>query len=326
MQPIRWFALICFALALIMPVAAQDSPLTVITTTTIIADIARNVGGDLVEVISLVPPEADTHAFQPRPSDLVLLAEADIVLANGLGLEGFLNDLIASADVIPMFVTEGIVPLVYGEDEEYEDHNTDEMPVCEDEAHEEETPETDEHAHGECDPHVWGNPQNVMVMAQNIATTFAELDPAHADVYQANTEAYITELETLDTEIEALFRDIPAEKRLLVTNHEFLGYFADHYSLTIIGTVIPGISTLAEPNPRELAALTQQIRDLGIRAIFVEYGAGAGLSNTLVSEIGDDVQIIELFSESLTAADGLAPTYLDYMRFNAQAIAAAFNL
>jgi zinc/manganese transport system substrate-binding protein len=324
MQPIRWFALICFALALIVPVAAQDSPLTVITTTTIIADIARNVGGDLVEVTSLVPPEADTHAFQPRPSDLVLLAEADVVLANGLGLEGFLNDLIASADVTPVFVTGGITPLVYGE------HGTEEAPICEtdshiDDAHEEETPETDEHAHGECDPHVWGNPQNVMLMAQNIAATFTEFDPTHADIYEANAAAYIVELETLDAEIEALFSDIPIEQRLLVTNHEFLGYFADRYSFTIIGTVIPGISTLAEPNPRELAALSQQIRDLGIRAIFVEYGAGTGLSNTLVSEIGEDVQIIELFSESLTAADGLAPTYLDYMRFNAQAIAAVFN-
>jgi zinc/manganese transport system substrate-binding protein len=320
MQRLRWFALFFVAISLVLPTIAQDSPLTVITTTTIIADIAQNVGSDLVEVTSLVPPGADTHSFQARPSDIVLLSEADIVLANGLGLEGFLADILAAANVTPVIVTEGIIPLIHAEHE-------DELPVCAETAHEDEphAEATEEHEHGECDPHVWLNPNNVMLMADTIAAAFARLDPDNAAVYQANADAYKAELEALDSEIANMFSDIPVEERLIVTNHDFLGYFAEHYDFTVIGTVIPGISTLAEPNPRELAALSQQIEALGVKAIFVEYSATEDLSGALVAEIGDSVQIVELYSESLSEADGAASTYLNYMRFNAQAIAAVFN-
>lgn len=317
MQPIRWFAVLCIALWLVLPTFAQDSPLTVVTTTTIIADIAENVGGDFVQVTSLVPPESDAHAFQPRPSDVVMLAEADVVLANGLGLEGFLDDLLESVNVTAVIVSEGIVPLVYGADD---DHDEDEVPVCDDESHE------DEHTQGECDPHVWGNPQNAMLIVDNIATAFAELDPGNVDVYLANAESYKVEIDILDAEIESLFSDMPVGERLLVTNHEFLGYFADRYDFTVVGTVIPSVSTLAEPNPRELATLIQQMRDLEVQAIFVEFGAVEGLSHTLAREMGGTVQIVELYSESLSVADGVAPTYLAYMRFNAQTIAATFDL
>jgi ABC-type Zn uptake system ZnuABC Zn-binding protein ZnuA len=318
MQRLRWFALFFIAISLVLPTAAQYTPLTVITTTTIIADIARNVGSDFVDVTSLVPLGADTHSFQARPSDIVMLAEADVVLVNGLGLEGFLGDILAAANVTPVIVTEGITPLVHT------DH-ADEIPVCEDasESHIEATEEA--HGHSECDPHVWLNPQNVMVMADNIAAAFVELDPTNAAVYQANADAYKAELEALDTEIATLFRAIPVEERLIVTNHDFLGYFTEHYGFTVIGTVIPGISTLAEPNPRELAELSQQIEELGVKAIFVEFSATEDLSSALVAEIGNTVQIVKLYSESLSEADGSAPTYLDYMRFNAQAIAAVFN-
>jgi zinc/manganese transport system substrate-binding protein len=325
MQPLRWFALFFVAISLVLQAIAQDSPLTVITTTTIIADIARNVGSDLVDVTSLVPPGADTHSFQARPSDMVLLSEADIVLANGLGLEGFLADILEAANVTPVIVTADIVPSVHTDhDEDEAEHDENEVPVCE--ANEAQIEATEEaHEHGECDPHVWGNPNNVMLMADTIAAAFTELDPDNAAVYQANADTYKAELEALDAEIAALFTDIPVKERLIVTNHDFLGYFAEHYGFTVIGTVIPGISTLAEPNPRELAALSQQIEALGVKAIFVEFSATEDLSGALVAEIGDSVQIVELYSESLSEADGVASTYLDYMRYNAQAIAAVFN-
>ena len=119
--------------------------------------------------------------------------------------------------------------------------------------------------------------------------------------------------------------NIPENERLLVTNHNFMGYFAGRYNFTIVGTVIPGISTLAEPNPRELATLIQTMRETNITAIFVEITATETLSETLRSEIGDEVQIVGLYSESLSSDDGEASTYLDYMRFNAIAIFNSFN-
>ncbi|MDQ7025132.1 MAG: metal ABC transporter substrate-binding protein [Anaerolineae bacterium] len=306
MQAIRCFAIFCFAIRFVFPTFAQDSPLTVVTTTTIIADIAANVGGDLVQVVSLVPPESDAHAFQPRPSDIVMLSEADIVLANGLGLEGFLDNLLESVNVTPAIVSEGIVPLVYGADNAQDN-------------------QSQEDAQGEYDPHVWTNPQNVLVIVDNIATIFADRDPDNADAYLANAESYKSEIEILDAEIEMLFNDIPVADRLLVTNHEFLAYFADRYDFTVVGTVIRSVSTLSQPNPRELAALIQQVRDLEVRVIFIEFGSVEGLSDTLAREIGSDIQIVELYSASLSEADGLASTYLDYMRFNAEAIAATFD-
>jgi ABC-type Zn uptake system ZnuABC Zn-binding protein ZnuA len=302
----------------IVPSHAQNASLSVVTTTTIIADIARNVGGDLVIVTSLVPPDADSHAFEPRPSDIVRLTDADIVLANGLGLETFLGDLLATADITPVIVTEAIAARGFESATGETADNTCVPDESADEAHEE-----DEHRHGECDPHVWGNPIHVMTMVDNIAAAFAEADPENAEIYHANAENYQMALADLDMEIEKILSVIPEDRRLLVTNHEFLGYFADHYDFTIIGTVIPGVSTLAEPNPRELAALGDQIKEAGVPAIFVEVTNTSRLSDILAAEGGDAVQVVTLYSESLSADDGPAPTYIDYMLYNAHAIADA---
>lgn len=314
MRPFRLVVLLCIAFLPMLPTLAQDEALRVVATTSIITDIAQNVGGDFVHVTSLVPAESDIHAFQPRPSDLRMLADADIVLANGLGLEGFLDDVIAAADMSPVIVTEGIDAAAL---------------ICVDDDHEAEATEeahADDHdEHGACDPHVWGNPQNVIAMVTIIAETFAAYDPENAATYAENAAAYITELEALDAGIEALFSEIPAEERLLVTNHEFLAYFADHYGFTVVGTVLPGVSTLAEPTARELADLSQQILELGVPAIFVEASASEGISQMLVAELGDSVQIVGLYSDALSAADGVAATYLDFMRFNATAIATVFQ-
>src|SRR5690606_3357508 len=130
--------------------------------------------------------------------------------------------------------------------------------ACEAGEHEHEEDE-DDHAHGSCDPHFWTNPQNVMVWAENIAQAFASADPANAEAYHANAAAYIEQLAALDADIEALLAEIPVENRVMVTNHEFLGYFAERYGFEIVGVVLPGGTTLAEPAPQDVAELIEVI-------------------------------------------------------------------
>lgn len=332
---IRWILLILVFLA--TTTSAQDTPLQVVTTTTIIADVAQNVGGNLVNVTALIPPDADSHAFQLTPRDLVLLTEADLVLVNGAGLETFLGtvlDEVLDANII--VVSHGVEILPFGatahehDDEVGDDHEDVHLGVlgvdadCSTDEHGDETQDDDEHEHGACDPHVWTDPHNVIIWAQNIASAFADADPANADTYHANADAYVAQLESLDSEIVAIVDGIPAENRVLVTNHEFFGYFAYRYGFEVIGVVIPGGSTLAEPDPRTIANLIDTINTENIPAIFAEISAHPRLAETVAAETGITV-VTTLYSESLSDSDGPASTYIDYLRYNAQTIADALS-
>jgi ABC-type Zn uptake system ZnuABC Zn-binding protein ZnuA len=314
---------------------AQTPPLNVIATTTLIADVAVHVGGDLVEVTALVPPDADTHSFNPNPRDVALVSEAQVVLVNGANLEATLLDVIENAATVELtIVSQGVDVLAFGnehahedeEDAEHEEHGMIETigKLGVDAECDAEESHDDDHQHGGCDPHFWGNPQNVMVWAENIAEVFAAADPDNAEVYRANAAAYQVELTALDAEIESLLSAIPDDARILVTNHEFLGYFAARYDFEVVGTVIPGGSTLAEPAPQAVAALIETIKHEGVQAIFVEVSDVSALANVIAGDTGD-VAIVTLYSESLSAADGPAATYLDYMRYNAGAIADALS-
>jgi ABC-type Zn uptake system ZnuABC Zn-binding protein ZnuA len=477
-------------LCLMLPAAsslAQNNPLQVVATTTIIADVARNVGGELVQVTPLVPPDSDVHAFQPAPADAALLANADMVLVNGAGLEAFLGDLIenaASARII--VVSNGVQVIASGEHDHPEDdpamhdmamsgteagggvsaaymtitnngttadtllsvttdaaatatlHETRiendmammhqvegglEIPAggtvvlepvglhvmlediqrdlitgtvdltlnfasgtsvtiaavigdtppaeitsveangltvsgawvrpaaapaqtvhdhaaveyigilgedadCGDvteentEGHE---AEGEAHEHSFCDPHFWTDPHNVMIWADNIAAAFAEVDPANAEVYRENAETYKAQLEAVDSEIEQLLSSIPAEKRVLVTNHEFLAYFAARYDFEIVGVVLPGGTTLAEPDPQTLAALITILNEENVPAIIAEVSDPGRLAQVVAGEAGRDITIVTVYSDSLSAPEGSAPTYLDYLRYNAGVIADALG-
>ncbi len=327
-----------------MSVSAQDAPLNVLATTTLIADVARNVGGDLVKVTSLVPPDADTHAFQPSPEDAVLIAEADVLLVNGANLEEFLGSLLENAAVEPVVVSNGIEMLALGphdeeaaseEHVEGEEHAEAEVVgvlgeegVCETEAeHEAEAAEEaheDEHGHGSCDPHVWTNPQNVVVWTHNIADAFAAADSANADTYLANADTYIAQLEALDAEVEEILSAIPEERRVLVTNHEFFAYFAHRYGFEVVGAVITGGSTLSEPDPQALAELIATIEAEGVPAIFAEVSANPQLAEVVAAETGINV-VTTIYSESLSEPGGPADTYLNYLRYNARTIADALG-
>ncbi|HLV34630.1 MAG TPA: zinc ABC transporter substrate-binding protein [Spirillospora sp.] len=321
-------------------VLAQEAPLRVVATTTLIADVARQVGGDLVEVTSIIPPDSDVHAFRPAPQDAVVISRAKVILVNGANLEEGLLTLVEGAASVPLTVVSNGVPmLAFGdhaaEAEDDREHraaiyagilgvDTDcgDRQAHDDEAHPEDEPAADEH--GACDPHVWQNPQNVMVWADNIAEAFAAADPVNAATYRANAAAYKDQLAVLDAELEALFNAIPQDRRVIVTNHEFLGYLAARYELEVIDTVIPSLSTLAEPAPQDMARLIEVIQNRGVRAVFVEASDPGRLAAVIAEEAGE-VAVVTLFSGSLSAPDGPAGTYLDYMRANAQAITAALG-
>lgn len=261
-----------------------------------------------------------------------------VVVSNGIEILGFSNghghdDEHTEADADPMVTPEASVEGdahddvhegeeahlgALGADLECEAHDQKEE-AGEGEAHAE-----DEHAHGACDAHVWTDPANVIVWANNIADAFSAADPANAAAYRANADAYIAQLEALQAEIANLVASVPEEARVIVTNHEFLGYFAYVHDFQVVGTVLPGATTDAEPNPQELAALIDIIRDEGVRAVFAEVSANPQLAEVVAREAGIAV-VTTLYSESLSPAEGPAATYLDYMRYNAETIVSALT-
>lgn len=354
MKRLLAFIVPLFLLALLLSAQAQSAPLQVVATTTIIADVARAVGGDRVAVTALVPPDADEHAWQPTPRDVALVAGADVLLVNGAGLELFLGGLLANASGLePVVVSVGAAVLpardhAHGHDDHDHDHDDEDAhddhdaagpyigvlgvdAVCDvdgdhdDHAHADDEAHADDHdhAHGACDPHFWTDPANVMIWADNIAAALAAADPAGADSYAANAAAYKAQLAALDAEIEAILAAVPPERRVLVTNHNFLAYFAQRYGFEVVGVVL-GETTLAEATPQQVAALVQTIRAEGVPAIFAEVSAAAGLAQAIAAEAGD-IAVATLYSGALSGPDGPAATYLDYMRFNAQTIAAALG-
>jgi ABC-type Zn uptake system ZnuABC Zn-binding protein ZnuA len=338
---LRRLWLLLIGLLIVLPAAAQDVQLSVVATTTILADVAQNVGDNLVNLSSLLPPDADAHAYEPTADDAARLAQADMLLTVGAGYEAFLSGLLENAggEVNTIEVSRGleILPLglvghddehegeeehlgVFGEGLECEAHHHEEG----EEEHEEEEYEEGEHEHGGCDPHLWMNPQNVIGWVNNIVDAFTAADPGNAPTYRVNGDAYIAQLEALDTEIEQIVSVVPEDRRVLVTNHEFMGYFADHYGFEVVATVLPGGTTGGEVDPQALAALIALVREKQVPAIFAEVSANPQIAEVIASESGVAV-VTSLYSEALGDASSPASTYIDFMRYNAQTIADALS-
>lgn len=314
-------------------VPAQDSgKLTVIATTSIVADVVANVGGDAVNVQILLPVGTDPHSFEPTPQDIAKVADADIVFANGAGLEAFIDHLLESADAEDKIVevSDGIElrehPLAgaeHAEDEhegeEHADEHEDEHAGEEHDDHADE----DDHAHEMGDPHTWTDPNNVMVWVGNIEAALSEADAANADTYAANAAAYTAELEEVDRWIREEIAQIPAENRKIVTDHQLLGYYIEEYGLEMAGAIIPGYSSLSEPSAQELAAIEDAIKNAGVQAIFVGNTVNSNLSERVSEDTG--VALVFFYTGSLSDADGDAPTYLDYLRYNTNAFVNALK-
>lgn len=284
--------------------------LQVVATTTVAADVVHVVAGEDADVGSLLPLGTDPHAFELGPGDIRLLVEADVVFINGLGLEEFLDDPLreAGASGVIVSLSEGLTPLrmVAAEGGGEEDHN-----------------EGDHHHAGGTDPHVWLDPLNVSRWAENAGAALAALDPLHAEEYRARASAYAAELTELDAWIKEQVETIAARDRLLVTDHDELGYFAARYGFEIIGLVIPAYSTAAEPSAQEIAALERAIREHDVRAIFVSAAANPRLADRVAQDTG--ARLVVLYTASLTDAAGPAPSYPDLMRYNVSQIVDALR-
>ncbi|MGL4236519.1 zinc ABC transporter substrate-binding protein AztC [Tabrizicola sp.] len=294
------------ALALVTPAFAQEK-LKVIATFSILGDIVANVGGDRVEVTTLVGPDGDAHVYQPSPADAQAVAGAAVIVANGLGFEGWMDRLIEASGTKAAMVnaSEGVTPIAFGE----EDHAEGEA------GHE-------GHDHGAEDPHAWQSVANVGIYVSNIAKDLSAADPEGAETYKANAAAYLAELDTLDTEIRSAVAALPEDRRTIVTSHDAFGYFAAAYGLTFVAP--QGISTEAEASAQDVAALITQIKDQKIGAVFVENIADRRLLDQIASETGAKIGGT-LYSDALSAADGPAGTYLDMMRHNLSQLTAALS-
>lgn len=284
--------------------ALDNRPLRVVATTSLVGDAVARVGGEAIALTTLMPPGQDPHSYQPAAADLAAVADADLIFINGWNLEeGLLGDLAAAGDAPLVPVSAGIVPL----------------PVAEGEAHEaEEDTGAADHDHKGPDPHVWQDVGNVMRWVDNIAATLSEADPANAAAYAANAAAYRAELADLDRFVRAQTATIPAERRVLVTNHDTLAYFAAAYDFRVLGSVLPGASTLAEATAANLAALAGAMAEAGVCSLFVETTAADQMARTLSEELDgcDEVRVLSLYSDALGPPGSGAESYMGMMRAN----------
>jgi len=270
------------------PAQTQDK-VRLVATFSILADLARNVGGEAVEVTSLVGPNGDAHAYSPSPADGKRLADARLVLVNGLGFEGWIDRLVKASGTKAVVVTasRGIKPR----------QMTDE----------------DEHDHGKIDPHAWQSVANAKVYVANIRDALVKADPARAAAYEADAAAYLGKLDSLESEIKTMLAAIPAERRKVITTHDAFGYFGAAYRMQFIAP--QGVSTETEVSARDVARIIRQIKTQKIPAVFMENVTDPRLMKRIAEEAGAKIGG-KLYSDALSGPDGPAATYLDMMRSN----------
>jgi len=282
------------------PLAAGQK-LRVVATTNIVGDVVRQVGGDQIELVTLMGIGVDPHSYVPAPSEVAAIHDAHLVFLNGGGLEGGLENLLDSAGggAPRVEISEGIqfLPARAGAEAETGDD------------------------HGELDPHVWFGVPNVIRWVDNARQALSRLDAGNADAYQANAERYSQELEELDAWIHAQVETIPAPNRKLVTNHASFGYFAP-YGLEQVGTVYP-FNPSAEPSARNIAELQETIQRYGVPAIFTESTVNAKLAQQVAADTG--VRLVPLYTGSLGGPGSGAETYVELMRYDVAAIVEALR-
>lgn len=289
--------------------AAEDAKLKAVATFSILADLVAQVGGDRVAVTSLVGPDADAHGYAPTPGDARKLAEANLIVVNGLGFEGWMERLIkASGSKAPLVVASKNVKTIAGshdhDDHDHGDHG---------------------HDHGEgdhADPHAWQNVANVKLYVANIRDGLTAADPANAALYTANAAAYTQKLDALDAEIRAALAAIPQERRRIITTHDSFGYFSAAYGMRFLAP--QGISTDSEAGPKDVARIIRQIRRDKVPAVFVESIADPRLMQQIARESGAKVGG-RIYSDALSAPGGPAPGYLEMMRSNLTAFREALS-
>lgn len=299
-----------------LPVRAAD-PLKVVVTFSILGDLVENVGGDLVSIQTLVGADGDAHAFEPTATEAQSVADAQVIIENGLEFETWLDNLVSGADskAVRVVVSEGIEPL---EGEEHEDGEHEESTATADSTTEADDEEDHEHEHEE-DPHIWQSVKNAVIVVRNIEKGLSAADPTNAATYKRNADAYVAELNALDAEIRESVESIPADQRKLVTSHDALGYYAAEYGFTVVGTVIPSSNTEAETTSAELATLIDTIRSSGVKAVFAENISNTALIQQVVDETGVKFAP-ELYTDALGQPGTDGDTYIRMMQHNTRVI------
>ena len=280
--------LICLALMSAAPLHAQDR-VNVVASFSILGDFAKNVGGDRVSVTTLVGPDGDVHVYAPAPADARKIAEAKLLIVNGLGLEGWLPRLLqSSGGKAPIITaTRGIAPLKAGSD---------------------------------ADPHAWQSVANAKVYVANIRDALDAADPADAEVFRANAQAYLERLDALDREVREAVAKIPPARRKVISTHDAFGYFASAYGIEFIAPL--GVSTESEASARDISGIITQIRTEKIPAVFLENISDPRLIRRISAETGARVGGT-LYSDSLTGEKGDSPTYIELVRHNIKALTSA---
>jgi zinc/manganese transport system substrate-binding protein len=278
------------ALTAVIPLHAQDK-INVVASFSILGDFAKNVGGDRVDVTTLVGANSDVHVYTPAPVDAKKISDARLMIINGLGLEGWLPRLVQSSGGKATIVTatNGIAPRKLGSD---------------------------------ADPHAWQSVVNAKMYVVNIRDALVAADQAGAPAYRANADAYLAKLDALDREVREAVAQIPEARRKVISTHDAFGYFAAAYGIAFIAP--QGVSTESEPSARDIAAIITQIRTGKIPAVFLENISDPRLMRRISAETGAKIGGT-LYSDSLTAENGNAPTYIELVRHNIKALTSALT-
>lgn len=309
-------------LALLALPQANAQPLKVVATFSIIGDFAANVGGSRIALTTLVGPDGDAHAYEPRPSDATAIRNADVVLVNGEHFEGFLQRLIqasgGSASVVEL--TKGAALLRAG-DKAHDSHDHHEHGHKhghgDDEHHKHDHADPHHHHHGDVDPHAWQSVRNARVYVNNIAEALCAADREGCPSYAANAKSYGEKLDALEQELKAAMAEIPSDRRTIITSHDAFAYLGHEYGMRFLAP--QGTSTESDASAADVAALIRQIKEQKASAIFLENISNPRLIQQIANETGTKIGG-RLYSDALSAANGPAATYIDMMRHNVNTI------
>lgn len=287
----RYGLLLGMLLAIFAVPAQAQSKIDVVASFSILGDLVKNVGGDRVNVTTLVGPNGDAHVYTPSPQDARKITDAKLVVVNGLGFEGWLPRLVKSAGGQAVIVTasDGIA---------------------------------ERDINNKADPHAWQSVINVKGYVSNIREALVAVDPSGAAAYRANATAYLAKLDALDAEVRAAVAAIPEARRQVISSHDAFGYLADEYGITFVAP--QGVSTDSEPSAQDLAKIITQVKMAKIPAVFLENISDPRLMRRIAADTGAKIGGT-LYSDSLTAENGDAPTYIDMVRHNIKALTSALN-
>jgi zinc/manganese transport system substrate-binding protein len=317
------------------PDTAAELP-TIVVTTNILGDIVTQAVGDLAEVDVIMPVGSDPHDFSPSARQAESMENADLLVVNGAGFEEGMVDIIEQvessgtrvfefADHIELLEFDGDDHSDddHSDDDHSDDDHSDDDHSDDDHSDDDEHSDDEEHDHSGGDPHIWTDPSRMITAVEAFGAEFTTLEGIDAAAVEAQVQSYIDELAALDAEMEQTLSTIPPENRVLVTNHEVFGYFADRFEFDVVGAVVPSLTTSAEPSTAEVEALVELIEQEQIPAIFADTSSPIRLAEAIASSADNDVEVVVLYSESLGEPGSGAETYIGMMSTNAVLIAAA---